>query len=74
MDRNKKQRIEELVRILHEASEAYYNDTDEMMSIEPHERIAQLVFLPYISAEFEDVDELEDTERGAGGFGSTGTN
>ena len=32
MDRNKKQRIEELVRILNEASEAYYNDKDEIMS------------------------------------------
>lgn len=52
---------------------ALHNDTDEMMSIEPHERIAQLVFLPYISVEFEDVIELEETERGAGGFGSTGT-
>ena len=36
------------------------------------ERIAQLVLLPYLPIEFEEVDELSDTVRGAGGFGSTG--
>lgn len=36
------------------------------------ERIAQLVVLPIIRPEFEEVDELSSTERGAGGFGSTG--
>lgn len=50
-----------------------HNDTDEMMSIEPGERIAQLVILPFIPVEFEVVDELTDTKRGDGGFGSTGT-
>jgi len=49
-----------------------HNDTDEMMSIEPGERIAQLVILPFIPVEFEVVDELTDTKRGDGGFGSTG--
>lgn len=36
------------------------------------ERIAQMVIAPVAHCEFEEVDELEDTERGAGGFGSTG--
>lgn len=49
-----------------------HNDTDCLVSIAPHERIAQLVFLPYIGVEFQEVDELDTTERGAGGFGSTG--
>ena len=52
---------------------AIHNDTDEMMSIEPGERIAQLVVLPFIPIEFEVVNELTDTKRGDGGFGSTGT-
>lgn len=51
---------------------ALHNDTDEIMSIEPNERIAQLVLLPYINMEFNRVDELSDTIRGEGGFGSTG--
>ena len=36
------------------------------------ERIAQLVITPYIMGIFSEVDELSETERGAGGFGSTG--
>lgn len=51
---------------------ALHNDTDEFMSIEPHERIAQLIVMPYLSVEFNEVNELSDTERGSGGFGSTG--
>lgn len=49
-----------------------HNDTDEMMSIEAGERIAQLIVMPFIPVEFEEVDELDETKRGAGGFGSTG--
>lgn len=49
-----------------------HNDTDETMSIEPNERIAQLIVIPYLPVEFNEVDELSDTERGSGGFGSTG--
>lgn len=49
-----------------------HNDTNEMMSIEPNERIAQLIVIPYLPVEFNEVDELSDTERGSGGFGSTG--
>ena len=41
--------------------------------IEPNERIAQLVVMPYLSVDFKEIDELSDTERGKGGFGSTGT-
>lgn len=51
---------------------ALHNDTDEMMSIEPQERIAQLVIMPFIPVHFNLVDELTDTERGSCGFGSTG--
>ena len=51
---------------------ALHNDTDEMMSIEKHERIAQLVVIPYIPINFEKVDSLNNTDRGTGGFGSTG--
>lgn len=53
---------------------ALHNDTDEMMTIEPYERIAQVILLPYIPMEFNEVEELTDTDRGARGFGSTGTN
>ena len=49
-----------------------YNDSNLVQTIEPEERIAQLVFLPYISVNMIEVDELEKTERGDGGFGSTG--
>lgn len=51
---------------------ALHNDTDLQKVIEPNERIAQLVLLPYLNVEFEEVDELSKTERGIGGFGSTG--
>lgn len=52
---------------------ALHNDTDEYQYIEPDERIAQLVFLPYMDIEFDEVDSLTTTDRGADGFGSTGT-
>ncbi len=45
----------------------------EPVVIEDQERIAQLVICPVIKAEFEWVEELSDTARGEGGFGSTGT-
>lgn len=50
-----------------------HNDTDESKTIAPHERIAQLVVMPYLSVEFEEKDTLNETQRGEGGFGSTGT-
>ncbi len=49
-----------------------YNHSNETRKIEPGERIAQLVIVPYITASWNLVDELTDTERAKGGFGSTG--
>lgn len=51
---------------------AVHNDSDDKQFIKHGERIAQLVFLPYVSADFVEVDKLEETDRGVGGFGSTG--
>lgn len=51
---------------------AIHNDTDEVRTISPGERIAQLVIMPFLEAEFTEEAELGKTERGAGGFGSTG--
>lgn len=51
---------------------ALHNHGTTPQTIEPKERIAQLVITPYIVGQFEVVDELDTTERGAGGFGSTG--
>jgi len=45
----------------------------EAVTIEPGQRIAQLVIAPVVQAQFVDAASLSDTERGAGGFGSTGT-
>lgn len=52
---------------------ALHNHTDKDAVVEGGERVAQLSIVPYLKAEFECVDELCDTARGAGGFGSTGT-
>lgn len=52
---------------------ALHNHSKEPVTIEPKERIAQLVITPYLTAIFEETDELNDTVRGEGGFGSTGT-
>lgn len=52
---------------------ALHNDDKEPQTIQAYERIAQLVILPYLNVSFKEVDELSDTERGEGGFGSTGT-
>ena len=51
---------------------ALHNDSSISRVVTPGERIAQLVVMPYLSVEFEEVDSLDETERGAGGFGSTG--
>lgn len=48
------------------------NHGDRPVRIEPGQRIAQLVIAPVVRAELSEVDELPATERGAGGFGSTG--
>lgn len=51
---------------------ALHNDSDVMRIVEPGERIAQLVVQPYVSVVFEEVETLNTTDRGVGGFGSTG--
>lgn len=52
---------------------ALHNHSSLPQTVEAGERIAQLVVTPFIQADFEVSDTLSDTERGAGGFGSTGT-
>ena len=49
-----------------------HNDSAEPRTVENGERIAQMVLLPCRTVEFETVEELSETARGAGGFGSTG--
>ena len=51
---------------------ALHNDTEETQIITNGDRIAQLVVMPYIPIKFNEVKELTNTERGEGGFGSTG--
>lgn len=51
---------------------ALHNDTDEPQSIQNGDRIAQLVLIKYDYIDFEVVEDLDDSERGADGFGSTG--
>ena len=48
------------------------NSSREPYTIEPGERVAQLVIMPVTQAEISVVEELDDTARGTGGFGSTG--
>ena len=52
---------------------ALYNHSDEAVTVSKGERIAQLVLAPFITADFTEADSLEDSVRGEGGFGSTGT-
>ena len=49
-----------------------HNHGTTEQTIDPDERIAQMVITPFIRCEYEETDSLDDTERGAGGFGSTG--
>lgn len=53
---------------------ALHNHSNAPQTIIHGERIAQLVIAPYLTAVFQEVSTLSETERGAGGFGSTGTN
>jgi dUTP pyrophosphatase len=50
-----------------------WNRSSSAYTVEPGERIAQMVFVPVAQVDFAVVDEFEETERGAGGFGSSGT-
>ncbi len=49
-----------------------WNRGDSAFTVQPGERIAQMVFVPVVRASFEVVEEFVDSERGAGGFGHTG--
>ena len=56
----------EVVVVLH-------NHSDLPQTIQPGERIAQLIITPVLTPAYEEVTELSSSERGAGGFGSTGS-
>ena len=49
-----------------------HNASDTDYTVQPADRIAQMMITPVVQAQVELVDELDDTDRGAGGFGSTG--
>ncbi len=51
---------------------ALYNQSDAPQAVAAGERIAQIVIAPFLHAEYEVKETLSDTERGEGGFGSTG--
>ena len=51
---------------------ALHNDSDETRVVEHGQRIAQVAFVNYHQAKFEEVDNLTETKRGDGGYGSTG--
>ena len=51
---------------------ALHNDSNEERFVKDGERIGQVVFIPYMNVNFIEVDDLQETERGANGFGSTG--
>ena len=51
---------------------ALHNHRDTVAVVDGGERVAQLAIVPFLKAEFDVVDELSDTVRGEGGFGSTG--
>lgn len=48
-----------------------FNQSKETQIIAKNERIAQIIFTPYLKVNFQETDELNDTTRGTGGFGST---
>ena len=56
-----------------EVKVALLNHTDAPQIVSAGERVAQMVVAPYLFAEYCEAEELSDTERGAGGFGSTGS-
>jgi len=76
MGNHKKYRIKSLYdNILSYRGEyivALFNDGDRPREVRHGDRIAQVVFQPYLTDEMEEVKELSATERGTGGFGSTG--
>ena len=52
---------------------AFWGGRSDASAYKPGDRIGQLMIMPYPQIEFEEVEELSTTERGSGGFGSTGT-
>ena len=48
-----------------------YNHSSKTQTIEPNERIAQMVITPFVKGNFIETNELDETTRGTGGFGST---
>ena len=51
---------------------ALHNHTDTEATVLAGERVAQMVITPFVQVSFDEVNELTDTQRGEGGFGSTG--
>ena len=51
---------------------ALHNDSETPRTIMPNQKIAQFVVVPFLTVEFQEVAELDSTDRGEGGFGSTG--
>ena len=51
---------------------ALHNDTDLPRTVRAGDRVAQLVIMPYLAVAFAEAEALSETDRGAGGFGSTG--
>lgn len=56
-----------------EISVTLYNSSDDDFAVSKGDRIAQIVFQEFVEVEFVQVQELPQTHRGSGGFGSTGT-
>lgn len=50
-----------------------WNRSNQVFEVQPFERIAQMVIVPVVQADFQLVEEFAQSERGEGGFGSTGT-
>ena len=57
-----------------EVKVALHNHSEAAQTVAAGERIAQLVITPYVTAQFVETNSLSETVRGAGGFGSTGSN
>lgn len=55
-----------------EVKVALHNDGEVVRTVQPGQKVAQLVVVPFLSVEFDEVETLSDTVRGVGGFGSTG--
>ena len=51
-----------------------HNHSGADQTIAPYERVAQMAIVPFLQVSYEESDNLDETERGTGGFGSTGTN